>query len=1337
MKRIASRAAKTLISLSVAVLVICAVFVAITRELVYQVDDFQLDIIQALNQHTDLHVEFVSIIGSWQGLAPRFQLRDVTLRLSASAGTPVTIASVDLEILLLKSLLHLQPRFRLHLDGVKGQAVYRDQHIVVSGFENIGQPGGDRTENSAESVIDFLISQPKISLTNSHVTVAGLYEQPVDFEVQRFQSEAGLRRRYLLGNMTAHGPSTLDFELKGRVNGSVLQKGSLSGSLYFNVENADWYPWIPPAHRGFSQANLESLKGGTQIWLSLKNGLAQEIISQFKINDIKFTSSNEFQAPELLNLQGKARWAGVLGDQWQLDLQDMRMQTTRFLWLPSVVHIRSDQETSDKTRLRVSVDDVDIDPWVNYYLSIQSADDKLHQTLSKLRPSGKLQQVALELFVQDKAILDYRFALTLAAFENRPWQFFPGFHDLDVRAWGRKGKYFFNFNEQYLELNYPRLFRDVLRLNTLKANLSLQVLDDQYFLQSDTIKANTRDVQSATQLSLILPKDKEQSPFIQLQSTLRNADGKNTSTYLPAGVIDDALVRWLDGAIIDGHLLRGDILAHGPVRKNEIEPRAVILGFTAEHAVLQFQPDWQEPVRNAVADVVVDRGEVSAQILQASYFDQQLIRGSVALPRYQPGQPHVLSVRAKTQGKAEQGFDILKKTPLKGFIGEFIEEFQLGGDMNVDFALDVPLQKEFRHQMQANAAVALANAEMTMESQNIQVSDMTAEVSFSLDKGLSAQHISGSFLDGRVSGVLKTDSRKSGQMVKLALHGDAPVKRIKAWKPMSVLEPLSGQLKYDFLLSVPLGKQAQQSAAKIDLTSNLAGVKIDLPAPFGKTADTKRPLSLTLGLSSEPFDLRVHYNDLLDVALRSGADGLQKGSIRFGPGEAQLPDKKRLVILGELPRFDSSEWQPVISSLHSAAERNQENVDQRLMYLIDDSALRVGDLTLMGFALGKTDLSLRRAQQSWELLVDNEMATGRLSLPDYLLGDRDQFAQQTIPIEVDLKRLHFEKQSADSQSMDVWQPVELSPLNFPPMDITLDQFSIADSNLGKWQIQMKPEPRGMELSRLQAEVSGVTLSGSGHWREQSNQQRSTQINASLKARDAADVIRAWGGTPTLSSKSAKAKAALQWPGAPFEFSLGRLQGRATAELGNGVFYNVSSNAAGKLWGALNFETLLRRLQLDFDDIRESEMVYDEIKGKFTLDRGKLALEEVRLNSPAIKMNARGNIDLSSDTLDVGLDVALPVTRNLVLPAAVIGGVPAAATAYVVEKIFGEQFDKLTTVKYQIKGTFEEPKVTVKDSFSIIPKQVGEAVIRNDNPETPKANSAPNESLKPLIDEVTP
>ncbi len=422
------------------------------------------------------------------------------------------------------------------------------------------------------------------------------------------------------------------------------------------------------------------------------------------------------------------------------------------------------------------------------------------------------------------------------------------------------------------------------------------------------------------------------------------------------------------------------------------------------------------------------------------------------------------------------------------------------------------------------------------------------------------------------------------------------------------------------------------------------------------------------------------------------------------------------------PGAEQPSTEPGLSSL-------PPNTPRPLLTLLDNSELRVHDLTLRGFPLGQTDLRLAKRRDHWQLWLNNDLATGKVVLPRYMLESMQNLNQQAQPLVIDLERLHVatgnevEKASLEREH---WQPADVSPTLFPPLQVAIDQFTVGEAQFGRWTFLAQPVTDGMLVENLSAAVDGVTLIGTARWSESEDGNRTTRFQGVASADNAADAIKAMGGTPTLSSKSADIKGNLSWPGAPFEFALPRLVGDVSVKLKDGVFYNVSSNAAGKLWGALNFETLMRRLQLNFEDLSESEMVYDEISGKIKLDRGILNLSKMKLNSPAIKMTADGKVDIEHDALDMDLDVTLPVTRNLVLPAAVIGGVPAAATAYVVEKMFGEQFDKLTTIKYDVKGTFDQPEIKVKDSFSIIPKQVGEAVMRNEK-----------SSQEPPEQEVTP
>ena len=163
---------------------------------------------------------------------------------------------------------------------------------------------------------------------------------------------------------------------------------------------------------------------------------------------------------------------------------------------------------------------------------------------------------------------------------------------------------------------------------------------------------------------------------------------------------------------------------------------------------------------------------------------------------------------------------------------------------------------------------------------------------------------------------------------------------------------------------------------------------------------------------------------------------------------------------------------------------------------------------------------------------------------------------------------------------------------------------------------------------------------------------------------------------------------------------------------DGRFKDVSSGTADKVLGFLNFDDWLSRLQLKIKDLESNEMPYSEIRGQFSLNDKVLKTSNLKLDGAALKIAMNGELNLQSKQIDAGLDVTIPVTRNLVLPAAAVGGLPAAATVYVIEKVLGSQLDKLTTMKYTIKGDFGDPQVALKESFNIIPKQIQESIVKN-------------------------
>ena len=66
-------------------------------------------------------------------------------------------------------------------------------------------------------------------------------------------------------------------------------------------------------------------------------------------------------------------------------------------------------------------------------------------------------------------------------------------------------------------------------------------------------------------------------------------------------------------------------------------------------------------------------------------------------------------------------------------------------------------------------------------------------------------------------------------------------------------------------------------------------------------------------------------------------------------------------------------------------------------------------------------------------------------------------------------------------------------------------------------------------------------------------------------------------------------------------------------------------------------------------------------------------------------------DLKSE-LDLNLEMKLKVSENIPWYAAIFGGIPALAGSIVFENIFDESLDDVSTFKFDVKGSLENPEI---------------------------------------------
>lgn len=304
-------------------------------------------------------------------------------------------------------------------------------------------------------------------------------------------------------------------------------------------------------------------------------------------------------------------------------------------------------------------------------------------------------------------------------------------------------------------------------------------------------------------------------------------------------------------------------------------------------------------------------------------------------------------------------------------------------------------------------------------------------------------------------------------------------------------------------------------------------------------------------------------------------------------------------------------------------------------------------------------------------------------------------------------------------SGEAQSPVAEDPLagfdftQLPHMDFSTDSLWVGEEDYGRWSFRVRPSAERLVVSDIIGAARGVRVEGRGEgpnrlgaqlmWMRDSDGRESSQFIGRLSAEDLADVQRASGQEPLIESRSATFDTALRWDGSPAQLNPQKLTGDLKVDIRDGRFLRASDNAGSallRLLSLFNFDTWARRLRLDFSDLYQSGMAFDQVRGEvfFEGDGRLLIAVPIQVEGPTSELQMAGRVNLKEENLDLTLVATLPVGNNLALIAALAGGLPAAAGVYLISKAFKKQVNNVASVSYRISGDWEEPDVRFDKLF---------------------------------------
>ncbi|SIT66434.1 Uncharacterized conserved protein YhdP, contains DUF3971 and AsmA2 domains [Ectothiorhodosinus mongolicus] len=380
-----------------------------------------------------------------------------------------------------------------------------------------------------------------------------------------------------------------------------------------------------------------------------------------------------------------------------------------------------------------------------------------------------------------------------------------------------------------------------------------------------------------------------------------------------------------------------------------------------------------------------------------------------------------------------------------------------------------------------------------------------------------------------------------------------------------------------------------------------------------------------------------------------------------------------------------SDTRGVVSRLPSLLAKTADEawlLDLRMDLLADGPA---GVRLSLGESGGER-LFLRGRQEAphWLWQMDSPAVSGELRWPF------EPSAEQGLRAELRYVRwaeLGFPEDRSERARID--------PHVLPALDVSIDALHLNERILHDLRWQSVPFDQGLRL--LSASVASrdqyLQAEAQGEWRIGEDAEHRTEAHIRFFGDDLGQGLSALNINHNISGGRVLATARVHWPDAATHFALEIAEAQGELNIEEGRLLEVEPGA-GRWLGLFSLNMLPRRLALDFRDVFQRGLVFDEFKGAFDLQQGQLYTPDLLLHGPAARIQIRGRTGLLAQDYDQMILVSPNVRSTLPLAGAFLGGPVAGIAVFLFERIagLGDRLDDSMRLEYHVTGPWNAPEV---------------------------------------------
>ena len=267
-------------------------------------------------------------------------------------------------------------------------------------------------------------------------------------------------------------------------------------------------------------------------------------------------------------------------------------------------------------------------------------------------------------------------------------------------------------------------------------------------------------------------------------------------------------------------------------------------------AELAFQPGWPA-LQQGRGEVLVEDSGVRVRLAEGRILDSRVHDVTAEVAHVGSGQVPQLAIKGQVSSSLPDALRLLQEAPIG--TGETFAGWKGQGELDGALDLQIPLGKGTPRVV---VDFASSDAALQITEPALAFERLSGRFRYDTARGLSADEIQARLFGRAVNGKAVATGSVGKPASRIEARGSVALKPLLEWLDVKQPVPASGELPYQLRLELA----AESSQLQID--SSLQGLRIDLPAPFGKAAGVRRDSTLRMSLLGAERRYSVRHDEL-------------------------------------------------------------------------------------------------------------------------------------------------------------------------------------------------------------------------------------------------------------------------------------------------------------------------------------------------------------------------------------------------------------------------------------------------------------------------------------------